>query len=229
MLAEEYPPQPIPVPERIKALLGRAEAARELGISYNEFKRREEKGQYIPEYVNETGRAFYSPTYIASCPGYKMQKRTGQKGPISRKRIEIHNKKVQQWNKTANAPLPPTTTVSRAPMYLPEQAAAVFAELKKGTDLETIVGVVGVYPEHVKILYREWVELKSLGGALVLRKEVVEKINALGLPGVYPIKTDDDLLDNLKDIAGGADRPLCMSCKQGPRQFCEACASTSDD
>lgn len=114
-------------------------------------------------------------------------------------------------------------------MYKPEQAAAVFAEFRKGTEPEVIVGVVSVYPEHVKMLYREWIELKALGGGLILRKEVVEKINALNLPGVYPVKTDDELLENLKDMAGTTERALCMSCKKGPRQFCEACATAEDD
>ena len=103
-------------------------------------------------------------------------------------------------------------------IYSSEDAKRVFDMLYENKDQVSILRETSLHPLVVQAIAAAYAER---GGALIVRKTVMVKINALVLDGNFPITNDDDLFDVLKACA----EPKCTNCGKRPRVVCKHCVA----
>ena len=192
-------------------LLSSGEAAATLGISRSELRRREALGMYEAAFITDKGWHFYDPEYLSTLPNYGNQPRKGRgrqkaivKGDVSTKAF-------------------PRKTLLEKEFYNPREAARIFKALDEGMSSRDIVQTLFVHPDAMKAVYEAWKQLGTLeGGGIQISAKTLEAINELPLPGTYPVTTQEQLLENLRQAS--KDTPTCNSCHKQPCRICLTCA-----
>ena len=102
-------------------------------------------------------------------------------------------------------------------VYLASDAKRVFDLLDQDKGLVAIVQETGLHPlvvQSIAIAYAE------MGGAIIVSRSNMDKINKLTLDGNFPITNDEDLLDVLVSCS----ETYCTNCKKRPKVICKHCA-----
>lgn len=99
-------------------------------------------------------------------------------------------------------------------------AARVFKELDLKKHPADIVQELVIHPDIVKSIFLAW---KDLRGGLYIPQAIMDKINKLPLEGSFPVRTPEQLLQNLEESAA-ATLPQCGKCKKNYRELCRTCA-----
>ncbi len=194
-----------------QSLLNRAKAAKFLGISLSEFKRREKAGIYRPTLVDDRGWHMYAVDDLNRVrKGDARKKTVPRKPPVG----------AEPEHTTPKYP-------GRGTVYEPEVAAKVFTELDNGMTARDIVKILKVHPDVVYAIYEAWTKLGAIGGGgFHLTRVILDAINELPLLGILPVLTGEELLACLRETA--LANPLCVRCEKRPQQICLACAAEEE-
>ncbi len=111
----------------------------------------------------------------------------------------------------------PKLTRKSADPFTPEEAKAIFDALDAGKTLVQCVCECLILPTTVELIA---VAYARLSGAMYVRKEAMDVINALPLEGTFPLKRDVDLVEVLKSAAADT----CKKCNTRARVLCKPCA-----
>ena len=194
-------------------LLSSGEAASMLGISRSELRRREALGMYQASYIADNGWHYFDPEYVSSLPGYGSKPRG------------IRGRQTAAVKAVVSAEAFPKKTSTATSAYNPQDASRIFQALDDGMSSRDIVKTLLVHPDTMKVVYEAWKQLGTLeGGGIQISAKTLEAINELPLPGTYPINTQEQLLENLRQAS--KDTPTCNSCHKLPCRICLACAET---
>ncbi len=181
-------------PDSRRLFYTKRQAAKKLGMSDSVFKRRQRLGMYPPTKVDKNGWQWFSEEDVRR---FKGETYKGQLPPASR------NARASDHEQTS---------------YSDKECTDVFRALNEGKNPADIVAGLGVHAMKVKAIYAIWTELREL---VALSGEEVRAIEKLAVDGVWPVKTGEQLVKNLTDMAS---KRRCGSCGKRSAQVCRACA-----
>lgn len=185
-------------PDELPVLVHKAEAARIVGISVSEFKRREQAGRYTHVDVDRNGYRLYDRAFMESRRGERRQLAPPARVPLG-------------------------VGPSAAPAsgrYKSDEVARVFAELRKDEDLVRIVETTGIDPDVVESIYLRWISLRTRSGGFHLGGETVQQLAKLPLDG-FPVSTERELLAALRALANFSEP--CEGCEERPKRVARLC------
>lgn len=186
-----------------RANLSRPEFAQRVGLSVSEIRRKESLGLLTPARRARYNTAYYGEKEVALV--------------LEMRRADARAKNRRQLNKTAYALPDALPEKGGLAEYNKEDACAVFAMLQAGERLDKIVTALSLHPQIVRVAAADFAVMSN---SFVIRGHVMEQINKLPLDGVFPIESDEELLEILKTVSYGT----CTLCKSKPRSICRHCA-----
>ena len=99
-----------------------------------------------------------------------------------------------------------------------EQAQSIFKMLNAGVSLTSIVIETGLHPDAVQAIQEKY---QGFEGAVLVRGDLLKKMNALRLPGRFPLTCGGDIYDLLQGLE---EEQLCITCcEESSARECARC------
>ena len=173
--------------------LTRRQVCDRLGISGRQMRHLEGVGTLNSDRRNSSGYGLYA---ISDVSRVEARRRSGD--------LRIR----------PDAPLEPKRLAS----FSSEQAQSIFKMLNENVSLTTIVIETGLHPDAVQAIQQKY---EGFEGAILVRGDLVKKMNALRLPGRFPLTSGGDIFDLLQGLE---DEQLCITCcEESSARECARC------
>ena len=174
------------------------QAAKFLGHSMSEFKRRLALGYYPPDKISVKGWRLYKP---ASLERFKRER-----GSPFLESYTPPTSSPPAVDPKSSGEAPTLPTVHPTNGYDAATAKIVMTEFNNGKNPADVVVEHGVHPLQVRAIHQVWAELRGL---ITLTSEQVDRINALKLDGEFPVETGEQLVKNLEEMER-KESPVCV-------------------
>jgi hypothetical protein len=162
----------------------------------------------------ETQRKFSGPTIKSK--GGKTKDGKGKSPLYAPEKLHELKKRLEESQDSLRTTLTRRED-SNVNLYSAEEAQKAFVMLRSGRLAVDLVTDLGLHPQAVKDLMRDYAGLSC---GLYVEAEILEQVHKLPLDGCFPIEDSRGLLELLE----GCAQEKCVSCKERPKSVCQTCA-----